>query len=1237
MGLLLAALCASALGSETGRPFINVFPSSQTGGHFQNWGFIQDDRGVMYIGNGWGVQEFDGSTWRMIPISNGSFAKSFARDSNGCIYVGSAAELGYLQPDAPGTMRYVSLLPYIPEPDRAFTYIWAAHAAADGIYFQARERLFRFRRTSTATNEKKAWQVTVWRPDESDNPFIMSFLIDGTLYVLKRNIGLMKLEGDSLAELPGTKAIAGDRVYLMLPVPDRSGQFIIGTDRRGLFRYDGQSLTPYRTDVDKQLQRNILSGGIWLPGRSLALATMADGLYIVDEGGKALQHLTRATGLLSNTISAVSLDRQKNIWLAMDGGVAVLENTATLSHYPFVSGSAPLYFHRHQGRLYAAANDGLYYLDTLETQFRPVPGLMQNQCNDFCEFDGHLYLPILTGIYLVDTTQTVLVLPFQVSVTVISCLQPLSFDRTRILAGTTSGMAILRYNAADPWHMSLERTLPEFYEYIRQIIEVRPNEFWLSTYDAGAIRLRFRDHDINQPVVERFGAEQGLPLGTTSIFQAGGKLIFSSADGFYRFDEARQRFERDPFFKALAIGINASECAVAADADGNIWVNGGRETSLYRKGADGGYRIERGPFSRFNDAMVNTIYPEAGGVVWFGTTDGAVRYEPRQNGDVAAPFPALVRRVKFANDSTLYDGGGLLSDVDGNRQIPYRLNAVTFEFAAPSFIKPSANEFQIRLEGFENKWSAWSPDNKRNYTNLSPGHYVFHIKARNIYGQESTEGAFPFYILTPWYRSWLAMIGYALLAAGLVFGTVRLRTRALQERSTALEKTVQQRTAEIQAQKDNVEQLSRIGRDITANLSITEIIHTVYENVNQLMDAAVFAIGVYNPETNRLDFPTAIDRDRTLKSFSFELSDENRLAVWCFNHRQDVIINDYGRDYQNYIREIRLSMTGENPESILYLPLHRRDQVIGVITAQSYRKDAYTGYHLNMLRNLAAYSAIAMVNAEAYHQLDETLSDLKSTQEKLVTQSKLAALGALTAGIAHEIKNPLNFVNNFSELSEGLIKELETELNAATPDREAILEMLQTLSQNSAKIKEHGKRADSIVRSMLQHSRGKAGERQPTDLNAMLDEDIKLAYHGLRAQDNSFNIKFDTEFDPTIGQVEVVPQDISRVFLNILSNGCYEAHRKKMEEGGDFTPTLWVRTKNIGHEVEIHIRDNGRGIPAAVREKIFTPFFTTKPAGFGTGLGLSISYDIIVQGHKGQLAFETEEGQFTEFIICIPR
>lgn len=277
---------------------------------------------------------------------------------------------------------------------------------------------------------------------------------------------------------------------------------------------------------------------------------------------------------------------------------------------------------------------------------------------------------------------------------------------------------------------------------------------------------------------------------------------------------------------------------------------------------------------------------------------------------------------------------------------------------------------------------------------------------------------------------------------------------------------------------------------------------------------------------------------------------------------------------------------------------------------------------------------------EKTQELERTLAQLKSTQEQLVAQEKLASLGALTAGIAHEIKNPLNFVTNFAQMSVQLCKELgetiDKEKGKLDPTAaEDVTAILGDLQQNATRINENGRRAASIVDGMLATSRSGKGERRPTNLNALLDEYVKLAYHGLRGQDTAFNVALEFDLDPSLKPINVVPQDLSRVFLNIANNGCYAAYERKKKEPAH-APKLSARTKDLGDKIEVRIRDNGEGIPAAIREKILEPFFTTKPTGSGTGLGLSISRDIVV-GHRGELRLETEEGNGTEFIVTLPK
>jgi len=321
---------------------------------------------------------------------------------------------------------------------------------------------------------------------------------------------------------------------------------------------------------------------------------------------------------------------------------------------------------------------------------------------------------------------------------------------------------------------------------------------------------------------------------------------------------------------------------------------------------------------------------------------------------------------------------------------------------------------------------------------------------------------------------------------------------------------------------------------------------------------------------------------------------------------------------------------------------------LGAITLRRTEVHPFSDKQIALLQTFADQAVIAIGNVRLFEQvqartkeLAASLDELRTAQDRLVQTEKLASLGQLTAGIAHEIKNPLNFVNNFSALSAELTEELLGVLAPAALDgkmRKEVDELTLMLKDNLEKVVQHGKRADSIVKNMLLHSREGSGEHRPSDINALLDESLNLAYHGARAEKPQFNITLQRDFDAGAGTVDLFPQEITRVFLNLISNGFYAVTRRKAEIGNSgFEPVLRATTRDLGNTVEIRIRDNGTGIPAEVKEKMFNPFFTTKPAGEGTGLGLSMSHDIIVKQHGGTIDVETVPGRFTEFTIVLPR
>jgi signal transduction histidine kinase len=325
----------------------------------------------------------------------------------------------------------------------------------------------------------------------------------------------------------------------------------------------------------------------------------------------------------------------------------------------------------------------------------------------------------------------------------------------------------------------------------------------------------------------------------------------------------------------------------------------------------------------------------------------------------------------------------------------------------------------------------------------------------------------------------------------------------------------------------------------------------------------------------------------------------------------------------------------------------KENEAIDAIAISRNEVKPFTDKQIELVQTFADQAVIAIENIRLFdevqartRELAASLENLRNTQDRLVQTQKIASLGQLTAGIAHEIKNPLNFVNNFSGLSAELVDELQQALNSGDFNESRnseLTELMTTLRSNLDKVVQHGKRADAIVKNMLLHSHQGSVEHRRVAINAIVEESLKLAYHGVRAEKQNFNIMVEQSFDPVAGEADIFPQEITRVLLNLISNGVYATRDKTSPDGEIYRPTLTASTKDLGDCVEIRIRDNGIGIPPEVKEKMFNPFFTTKPAGEGTGLGLSISHDIIVKQHGGSIEVDTQLGEFTEIRIILPR
>jgi two-component system, NtrC family, sensor kinase len=459
--------------------------------------------------------------------------------------------------------------------------------------------------------------------------------------------------------------------------------------------------------------------------------------------------------------------------------------------------------------------------------------------------------------------------------------------------------------------------------------------------------------------------------------------------------------------------------------------------------------------------------------------------------------------------------------------------------------------------------------------------------------------------------------------------------------------SVEARTRELAQSVGELQALGEVSQAVNSTLDLETVLTTIVGRAVQLSRTDAGAIYVFDEARKEFRLHATYGMSEAMIA---AISDqriglgEGNIAT-ATTQRKPIQVTDTRDEPASAVNEIVLR---EGYRSILIIPLLRPGQIVGALVVRRKTPGEFPQSTIDLLQTFADQSVVAIQNARLYEnveartrELAKSLEDLRTTQDRLVQTQKLASLGQLTAGIAHEIKNPLNFVNNFSGVSAELIDELQESLKDVSlneKSRSEIVELMATLRSNLDKVMQHGKRADAIVKNMLLHSREGSGEHRPVDINALVDEGLNLAYHGARAEKQGFNIKLERSFDPNAGEADVFPQDITRVLLNLISNGFYAATKRKAEtNGGDYEPTLTAATKNLGDRVEITIRDNGTGILPDVKEKIFNPFFTTKPAGEGTGLGLSISHDVIVKQHGGSIEVDSQPGEFTEFRIVLPR
>ena len=790
---------------------------------------------------------------------------------------------------------------------------------------------------------------------------------------------------------------------------------------------------------------------------------------------------------------------------------------------------------------------------------------------------------------------------------------------------------------------------------IMSMAEDKNGKFLIGTSDGG-LNIMISDYKVNDdgtsalPKFKRYQhqAKKANSLSNNDvrsilIDKRGTYWLGTMGGGLNKFVPGKNGNDKFIHFRQADGLVNDVVRGLLEDDKGNIWIGTGHGLSKFDPITNTFWNLDKSDglqTSKFEDASFKS---KRDGTMYFGGVGGVVAFHPGKIQNNKYVPPVVITSLKRYNITNTVNSIIEEKGISEKNEIvlSYKDNIITFELAALNFYNSYKNEYSYKLEGYNDNWINIGRKRDITFTNLDHGSYTLFVRGSNNDGVWNLKGkSIRIIVIPPWYMTGWAYLGYGII---LIFGLFLIDKIQKKKLITKERNKSQLREAKlIKKQAGELETVDILVKIINRAKDLESLFNSLLEQtikyIPQAEKAAVFLLNK-KESLFRVAYTSGY-QVHDLESISFSAEELKKRYIQNSEEVERGIL--IIKDTENLPGDKKM-LGFTKPLSMMVMAVERDNIYEAFVVYDNFKdKNAFDLSAAGILNRFREHAVSAILKAQSLKALQEKNEEIIKTQEQLITQQKLASLGALTAGIAHEIKNPLNFVNNFAELSKDMLVELEEEIesekdNIASDKYELIKELIDDLKLNFEKINSHGNRADSIIKGMLLHSRGKSGERAMTDLNYLLDQYLMLAYHGLRAQDKEFNISIEKEYDESIGKINIIPQDISRVFLNLINNACYAANKKYKSNRRDFSPMLKVKTKNLKNKIKIYIRDNGTGIPMEIREKLFNPFFTTKPTGEGTGLGLSISYDIIVKGHNGEINYDSKEGEYTEFIISLPK
>jgi ligand-binding sensor domain-containing protein/signal transduction histidine kinase len=786
-------------------------------------------------------------------------------------------------------------------------------------------------------------------------------------------------------------------------------------------------------------------------------------------------------------------------------------------------------------------------------------------------------------------------------------------------------------------------------DYIYQLFEDRQNRMWIATRYGGlnlwldktqsfqSFQTSIEDpNSINSSFISSIFQDLQGDLWIGTVGDGLSKGIISEKNGHLDIKFQNFTSEHDIMSDLIA--------SIVADNSGVLWLSTTDGISRFDPVTKEFTNFGGIEGAQSGGYLINSSAVDEFGRVYFGGIKGVTRFTPEQIEINSKPPKLAFTGLRLANkpiNIDFNDKNALLTQaLNYTKKITlnHSQTAFSFEFSTLHFTDPSSNEYAYQLVGYDKDW-IYTDSTRRfaSYTNLPAGEYTFNVKASNQDNTWNVSGvSLAVDILPPWWLTWWAKITSVITVISILYFSYRFRINLLTQQRQNLRIQVAERTHTITV-------LSEIGKEISSRLDTEKISQTVYRRVSELMDASIFGIGIYQEYTEHIEYKLAIENNIRYSNYCRKMKTKNQFAVWCIENKKPVFINDITTEYKTYLdspETLFPELLSDGSKSIasnslLYMPLMINERVLGIITVQSYKKNAYSPSHLDMLQTLATYVAIALENANAYHQIEDKNTEILDTQQQLVLSEKMASLGTLTAGVAHEINNPTNFTHASVYMMgdeivhiKSLLRQLAGGDKADPEVLDSFNEMFSRLGELKDTAYEGTNRIKKIVESLRSFTHLDSSKQELAELPELISTTIDL----VKTQYNT--IKITTHFGET-KSVSCFASKLGQVFMNIVINACQAIEEKQNKDTASFEGELVIETRELNHNVEIYFKDNGIGMTESTIAKIFEPFFTTKTIGEGTGLGMAITYGIIEE-HNGTINVASEINIGTEIMLTIP-